>query len=229
MEKEAKIGRSAAARQIKGRLLPRSFYEASPELVAPCLLGKLLAHHTSRGVIAGRIVEVEAYLGPHHNTPDPASHSYRGPTPRNQVMFGPPGHAYVYAIYGMHFCMNVTCDVDGVAGGILIRALEPVVGLHQMARNRGLGVNAAQRLLTSGPGRLCQALGLTREAHNGLDLTKRNSPLQIIDDKNVICDVAVTVRIGIRNAVDLPLRFTISGHTCVSGPRNLAPKRIFTP
>jgi Methylpurine-DNA glycosylase (MPG) len=99
-----------------GRLVPRSFFARPSELVAPELLGKLLVHRTQYGVMAGRIVEVEAYLGPHNNPPDPAAHSYRGPTPRNQVLFGPAGHAYVYSIYGMYFCMNITCEDEGLAG-----------------------------------------------------------------------------------------------------------------
>ncbi|HWA94857.1 MAG TPA: DNA-3-methyladenine glycosylase [Terracidiphilus sp.] len=233
MEKEAKVNPSAAAQDIRNRLLPRSFYESSPELVAPRLLGKLLVHRLQHAngtkYLAGRIVEVEAYLGPHHATPDPAAHAHRGPTPRNQVLFGPAGHAYVYAIYGRYFCMNVSCEAEGQAGCVLIRALEPVAGLAHMARNRGLGKNAAPHLLTSGPGRLCQALDLTRSQHNGLDLTARNSSLQIVDDKSVIHEAAITVRIGIRHAKDLPLRFAIHRHACVSGPRNLAAKRIFTP
>ena len=92
-----------------GTLLPRVFFEASPEQVAPRLLGKVLAHRTSAGILAGRIVEVEAYLGPHNDPPDPAAHAHRGPTPRNRVLFGPAGYAYVYAIYGRYFCMNISC------------------------------------------------------------------------------------------------------------------------
>ncbi|HTB96552.1 MAG TPA: DNA-3-methyladenine glycosylase [Terracidiphilus sp.] len=208
---------SVAARAALGRLLPRSFFEASPEIVAPRLLGKVLAHHDSRGIVAGRIVEVEAYLGPHNAPPDPAAHAHRGPTARNLVLFGPAGHAYVYAIYGRYYCMNISCEIEGHAGCILIRALEPVAGLARMAANRGLPKNAAPRLLTSGPGRLCQALGLTRLRHNGLDVTHRASPLQVRDDGFVISNVLVTARIGIKHAVDWPLRFAVSGHPCVSG------------
>ncbi len=129
---------------MPGRLLKRAFFEAPPERVAPLLLGKLLVHRTRGGLLAGRIVEVEAYLGPHNDPPDPAAHSYRGPTPRNGVLFGPAGHAYVYSIYGRYFCMNITCEVEGRAGCVLLRALEPVAGLKQMARNRGF-VSPAQR------------------------------------------------------------------------------------
>jgi len=168
--------------KLPGQLVERGLLEASPEVVAPLLLGKVLAHVTPRGVLAGRIVETEAYLGPHNQPPDPAAHSYRGPTPRNLVLFGPAGHAYVYAIYGRYFCMNITCEVDGQAGCVLLRALEPVVGANGMARNRGLEKGAAGRLLTSGPSRLCQALELTRATHNGLDLLDAHSPLQVRDD-----------------------------------------------
>lgn len=209
-----------------GKLLSRGFFEHSPEIVAPRLLGKLLVHRTARGVMAGRIVEVEAYLGPHNNPPDPAAHSHRGPTPRNQVLFGPAGHAYVYSIYGIYFCMNISCEVEGLAGCVLVRALEPVAGEAMMARNRGLAAGAAHRLLTSGPSRLCQALGLTCPTHNGLDMTNRSSPLQVRDDGCVVSEVLVTARIGIKHAVDSPLRFAIPGHVCVSGARNLTGKRV---
>jgi DNA-3-methyladenine glycosylase len=218
---------------LHGHLLPRAFFEAAPERVAPRLLGKLLAHRTAGGWLAGRIVEVEAYLGPHNDPPDPAAHSHRGPTPRNRVLFGPAGHAYVYAIYGRYFCMNISCDTDGLAGCVLLRALEPVTGVDLMAANRGLaaeGLTASQlaRQLTSGPSRLCQALGLTRTSHNGLDVTDAASPLQVRDDGCAVPEVLVTARIGIHDAVDWPLRFAIPGHTCVSGPRSLAGQRIQT-
>ena len=211
---------------MPGRLLPRAFFEAPPEYVAPRLLGKLLVHRTGRGVLAGRIVEAEAYLGPHNDPPDPAAHSYRGPTPRNSVLFGPAGYAYVYAIYGRYFCMNVSCEAEGLAGGILLRALEPVAGADQMALNRGLAPRAPHHLLTSGPSRLCQALGLTRPDHNGLDLVDSASTLQIRDDGFQVSEVHVTARIGIHEAVDWPLRFALPDHKCVSGPRSLIGKRV---
>ena len=211
---------------VAGRLLPRAFFEASPERVAPRLLGKLLVHKTGSGLLAGRIVEAEAYLGPHHDPPDPAAHSYRGPTPRNRVLFGPAGHAYVYTIYGRYFCMNVSCEAEGHAGCVLLRALEPVTGADQMARNRGLTANAPKKQLTSGPSRLCQALGLTRMSHNGLDLLAAASPLQLRDDGYQVSEVLVTARIGIHAAEDWPLRFALAGHNYVSGPRSLAGKRI---
>ena len=247
---------------MPGWLLERAFFEAAPERVAPQLLGKLLVHKTRSGLVAGRIVEVEAYLGPHNDVADAAAHSHRGPTPRNRVLFGPAGHAYVYSIYGRYFCMNVTCEKEGRAGCVLVRALEPVAGLKQMARNRGLigalqeknnrrsrdsvplardlamddkrrlnpqeftECGAAARELTSGPSRLCQALGLKRETHNGLDLLDPAAPLQVRDDGMRVTRVLVTRRIGIRNAVELPLRFALPGHSCVSGPKNAVGKTI---
>lgn len=229
---------------MRGKLLKRTFFEDSPERVAPHLLGKLLVHKTAAGIVAGRIVEVEAYLGPHHKTSDPAAHSHRGPTPRNQVLFGPAGFAYVYSIYGLYYCMNFSCETKGLGGGVLLRALEPVAGLEQMARNRGLppsafaaanekdGATTRNGLgneceLTSGPGRLCQALGLTRETHNGLDLLDAKSPLQVRDDGMRVTRVLVTRRIGIRHAVELPLRFSLPGSECVSGPKMMEGRSIF--
>jgi DNA-3-methyladenine glycosylase len=211
--------------RLPGRLLKRSFFEDAPEHVAPRLLGKLLVHKTPEGVVAGRIVEVEAYLGPHHKTPDPAAHSHRGPTPRNQVLFGPAG--YVYSIYGLYYCMNFSCEKEGKGGGVLLRALEPVAGIEQMARLRGLPADAAPCDLTGGPGRLCQALGLTRPIHNGLDLLEPHSPLQVRDDGFRVTRVMVTRRIGIRHAVELPLRFALPENECVSGPRRMDGKLIF--
>jgi DNA-3-methyladenine glycosylase len=217
-----------AKSQLPGLLLPRAFFEAPTERVAPRLLGKVLAHRTETGWLVGRIVEVEAYLGPHHKTPDPAAHTHRGPTPRNQVIFGPAGHAYVYSIYGRYFCMNITCEADGRAGCVLVRALEPLAGMEQMAENRGLAPGAHSGcVLTSGPSRLCQALELDRLTHNGLDLLDRTSPLQVRDDGFRALKVMVTPRIGIRHAVDLPLRFALAEHACVSGPKRFKGKCIF--
>ncbi len=222
-------------RPAPGKLLPRSFFEHRPELVAPRLLGKLLVHRTRAGLLAGRIVETEAYLGPHNDPIDTAAHSHRGPTPRNLVLFGYAGHAYVYSIYGRYFCMNVSCETKGQAGCVLIRALEPVAGLKQMALNRGLdstgtltGRLAPQ--LTSGPSRLCDAMAIVRTSHDGVDLTDPRSPFQIRDDGFHVTEAVVTPRIGINAsnaAVDWPLRYAIPGHPCVSGPKSLPGKRIF--
>ena len=226
MEKGAQVARMTRRNgKLPGQLLPRAFFEARPDLVAPRLLGKLLVHRTRATVLAGRIVEAEAYLGPHNDPPDPAAHAHRGPTPRNAVLFGPAGHAYVYSIYGRYFCMNISCEMEGLAGCVLLRALEPVVGLEQMARNRGLAASAPARLLTSGPSRLCQALALARASHNGLDLLSPRSPLQVRDDGYPSADVQVTARIGIKVAVDWPMRFSFPGHKCVSGPKTFSSKR----
>jgi len=216
---------------LPGRLPPRAFFEAAPDHVAPRLLGKLLVRKTTAGVLAGRIVEVEAYMGPHNDPPDPAAHTHRGPTPRNLVLFGRAGHAYVYAIYGRYFCMNVSCEAQGLAGGVLIRALEPVTGQRQMALNRGLAPEQFDwekdaGALTSGPGRLCQALGITRPKDNGLDLLDPASSLQVRDDGFPVSEVEVTARIGITHAVDWPLRFALPGHACVSGSKRIEGKRI---
>ncbi len=173
-------------------------------------------------------------MGPHNDPADAAAHSYRGPTPRNQALFGPAGHSYVYSIYGLYFCMNVSCEGEGRGGGVLIRALEPLNGpegsdFARMAANRGFASDAPARLLTSGPGRLSQALGLTRPDHNGIDLTNPGSTLQILDDGFKVSEVLVTARIGINlknEAVDWPMRFALPGHNCVSGPRNLIGKCV---
>jgi len=188
-------------------VVPRDFYLDPPDLVAQKLLGKLLV----RGDMVGRIVEVEAYFG----EADAASHAFPGKTARNAVLFGPPGHAYVYFIYGMYFCLNVSCEREGRAGGILFRALEPIRGLETMARNRRLDVTRVA-LLTSGPGRLCQAFGVTRERDNGADLTSPNSDLQIRDDGFLASDVQVTPRIGISKDAARLARFLLADNPFVS-------------
>lgn len=202
-------------------VLPRDFYLHPPDVVARKLLGKLLVRryevrrksHTVSTRLAGRIVEVEAYFG----LDDPAAHTFVGKTPRNAVLFGPPGFAYVYFIYGMHYCLNFSCEPDGQPGGVLLRALEPVEGLETMAKLRGLDSNANPRLLTSGPGRLCQALGITRETHNGIDVTSRRSGLHVEDDGFAPGEVMALTRVGIRKAAERPLRFVIAGNRFVSG------------
>ncbi len=215
-------------------MLKRAFFAQRPEVVAPRLLGKVLVHKTSAGVMAGRIVEVEAYLGPHNDPPDRAAHSYRGPTPRNLVLFGPAGRAYVYSIYGKYFCLNFTCEREGLAGCVLLRGVEPLSGVEQMAANRGLAVGMEQtggflRQLTAGPSRLCQALGVAKSSHNGLDLTDDTSPLQIRDDGFVVREAMVTARIGIKEAVDWPLRLALPGNGFVSGKKSLTGKFVQIP
>lgn len=188
-------------------IVPRDFYLDPPDLVAQKLLGKLLV----RGDMAGRIVEVEAYFG----EADAASHAFPGKTARNSVLFGPPGYAYVYFIYGMYFCLNVSCEREGRAGGILFRALEPIRGLEIMARNRGVDVTR-KAVLTSGPGRLCEAFGVTRERDNGTDLTSRKSDLRIQDDGFQANDVLVTPRIGITKDAERLARFLLADNPFVS-------------
>ena len=203
------------------RLLPRRFFARDPRRVARELLGKLLIRRKGRKRLAGRIVEVEAYLG----RGEPAAHAAAGMTARNRVLFGPPGHAYVYFIYGNHFCLNVSCQPAGEAGCVLIRALEPLSGLEEMARARlrrdahlyGRGV--AKHELTTGPGRLCQALGITRTRDNGKDLTRPGSGLWIAGDGFRPRRVRRTPRIGIAKAGDRPLRYTIAGNDFVSAKR----------
>lgn len=202
----------------RARLLPRSFFNRDPRAVARDLLGKLIVRRRGRQVLGGRIVEVEAYLG----AGDFAAHAAAGRTRRNAVLWGEPGHAYVYFIYGVHYCLNISCLPDGEAGCVLVRALEPVAGLRQMARARGLhelhaGALRDLRLLTSGPGRLCQALSITRPRDNGKDLLSRNSDLQVRQDNFSAPEVAVTPRIGITKSAEMPLRFSIKGNRFVSG------------
>ena len=197
--------------------LPRDFYSRDPRLVSRDLLGKILVRRRPRKLLAARIVEVEAYLG--HD--DPAAHSACGRTPRNAALFGPPGHSYVYFIYGNHFCFNVSCLPDGEAGGVLFRALEPLVGIEEMAKERGMSVDresgtSTLRKLTSGPGRLAQAFGITREYDNEKDLTSIRSNLIIVDDAFRPRRVEITPRIGITKAVAHPLRYVIAGNKFVS-------------
>ncbi len=168
----------------------------------------------------GRIVEVEVYLG----REDPAAHAYSGPTARNQVLFGPPGHAYVYFIYGNHYCLNVSCLPEGEAGCVLIRALEPLRGLEQMARRREVPVKTLEsprgrKMLTSGPGRLAQAMGITRSRDNGKDVTASRSDLKIVDDGFEPAKIATSRRIGITKAAEEELRYVIDGNPYVSSPR----------
>ena len=201
---------------MSARALPRRLYLQPTLRVARALLGKTLVHDGPEGRTAGRIVEVEAYRGP----ADRAAHSSGGRrTPRNEVMYGPPGHAYVYFIYGMYFCMNVVCQPAGVPEAVLLRALEPLEGIALMRRRRGLPDGPEWRLCR-GPGALCRALGITR-AENGADLVR--GPLRIVDAPPVpAARVARTARIGVAYAgadAARPWRFLLRGSPAVSGPR----------
>src|SRR5579862_526297 len=197
------------------RPVVRAFFARDPRLVAPQLLGKVLVRQHGRKLLAGRIVELEVYLG----RDDPAAHAYAGPTERNRVLFGPPGYAYVYFIYGNHYCLNVSCMREGEAGSLLFRALEPLAGIPQMLRARDLAPGSNPRLIAAGPGRLAEAFGITRERDNGKDLTSPKSGLWIADDGFRSAHVGITKRIGITKAAEHPLRYIIAGNPFVSGKK----------
>jgi DNA-3-methyladenine glycosylase len=236
-------------------LLKAEFFNRDPRKVARALLGKLLVRKTPRGVVAGRIVETEAYLG----QGDAAAHAAAGKTARNAVLFGPPGHAYVYFIYGNHYCLNVSCLPDGIPGCVLFRALEPVAGIEQMAKARGIVWGRAPsracpersrrvqaerssavarahgnsgcaisketdrrkisslKKLSSGPGRLSEALEITRARDNGKSLVSPRSDLRIVDDGYRVRRATITPRIGIVKSAEQPLRYVIAGNPFVSG------------
>jgi DNA-3-methyladenine glycosylase len=220
-------------------LLKADFFNRDPRRVARALLGKLLVRKTQSGVLAGRIVETEAYLG----VGDEAAHAAAGRTARNSVVFGPPGQAYVYFIYGNHYCLNVSCLPEGDPGCVLFRALEPLEGIRQMARARGIvwrrapspvqaGRSSAAvggrnsefamakesdlKKISSGPGRLCEALGITRARDNGKSLVSPLSDLRIVDDGYRVRRVVVGPRIGITKSADHPLRYLIAENAFVS-------------
>jgi DNA-3-methyladenine glycosylase len=184
------------------QLLRRSFYARSVHAVAPELIGASLLVNG----VGGRIVEVEAY---HHT--DPAAHSYGGRTERNAVMFGPPGYAYVYRSYGIHWCLNFVCEEDGCASAVLIRALEPTRGIPTMRRRRGL---KNELMLCSGPGKLGEALGITR-AHNGLPLTALPFELRARTKEP---GIVTGPRIGITKAADVPWRYGLKDSPYLSRP-----------
>lgn len=199
------------------RLVPRSFLNRDPRVVSRGLMGKLVVRRERATLLAGRIVEVEAYLG----AGDLAAHAVSGRTARNSVVFGPPGHAYVYFIYGVHYCLNISCLPDGEPGCVLIRALQPVAGLQEMARARGLkklDLESVRELrkLASGPGRLCQAMGITRPRDNAKDMVSRGSDLQLMEDGFLPGKIAVTPRIGIVKSAEMPLRYVIAGNKFLS-------------
>jgi DNA-3-methyladenine glycosylase len=185
--------------------LPPDFFERSVHQVAPDLIGVTLLVDGVGGVI----VEVEAY-----DHEDPAAHGFRGRTERNASMFGPPGHAYVYRSYGIHWCLNFVCEPEGVASAVLIRALEPLEGIEVMRARRGVD---DPRLLCSGPGRLCQALGITR-AHDGLALDEPPFELRA---RSATPEIAVGPRVGITKAAQRPWRYTLARSQFVS--RSLRP------
>ncbi|WP_213775199.1 DNA-3-methyladenine glycosylase [Bradyrhizobium sp. dw_78] len=185
-----------------GKPLKRAFFDRSVHEVAPELIGATMLFNGAGGLI----VEVEAY---HHT--DPAAHSFRGPTPRNRVMFGPPGFTYVYRSYGIHWCVNFVCEPEGSASAVLIRALQPTHGIPAMRRRRG---QEDERSLCSGPGKLCEALGITVK-HSGLPL---DAPPFALHARAGNVDVVAGVRIGITKAADLPWRYGLKGSKFVSKP-----------
>ena len=188
--------------QKLGKPLKRSFFGRSVHEVAPDLIGATLLVNGTGGII----VEVEAY---HHT--DPAAHSFNGPTPRNRVMFGPPGFIYVYRSYGIHWCVNFVCEKEGTASAVLIRALQPTHGISAMRRRRGLH---DERALCSGPGKLTEALAIT-DAHNGLAL---DAPPLALHARTGEVDVVTGVRIGLTKAVDFPWRYGLKGSRFLSKP-----------
>lgn len=190
--------------------LPREFYLQDTRLAAQKLLGQIVARRLPSGeTLSGIIVETEAYL-----TGDPACHAYRGRTPRNAAMFGPPGHAYVYFTYGLHMMLNLVCAPEGTAEAVLIRALEPVEGMEILRQNRG--GQPETRQLTNGPGKLAQALGLTRLRHDGADVTAPGGELQVLPNDYPVFEMVTATRIGITQGVDLPWRYYVRGNPYVS-------------
>jgi DNA-3-methyladenine glycosylase len=181
-------------------MLKRDFFARSVHEVAPDLIGVTLLLDGA----GGRIVEVEAY-----DHEDPASHGYRGRTARNEAMFGPPGHAYVYRSYGIHWCLNLVCGEEGIAEAVLVRALEPTAGLEEQRRRRGV---EDIRALCSGPGKLCQALGITRE-HDGLPL---DAPPFLLEPRDAAPEIVTGPRIGITRATELSWRYLDGGSPFLS-------------
>jgi DNA-3-methyladenine glycosylase len=189
------------------RTVPRGFYARDPREVAPDLLGKVLVH----GGLAARLVEVEAYCG----ADDPGSHAYRGPTPRTRTMFGPAGHLYVYFSYGMHWCANVVCGSAGTAGAVLLRGAAPTSGIAAMREARPRA--RRDRDLTSGPARLCQALGIDG-TFDGADLVKGDRGVRLVDDGTAPPTApAASTRIGLSAGTELPWRWYVPGDPFVSG------------
>jgi len=205
--------------------LPRDFFARPSVEVAPDLLGCVLEHETAEGLVAVRLTEVEAYAG----TSDPASHAYRGRTSRNAVMFGPPGHAYVYFTYGMHYCVNLVClGAEGSASAVLLRAGTIVAGedLARARRTRGETV-IPSRDLARGPARLCQALAIDR-ALDGADACVPSSPLRVMSEAGTpprSAKIAIGPRVGVSSAAEVPWRFWLEGEPTVSVYRPAAPRR----
>jgi DNA-3-methyladenine glycosylase len=206
--------------------LPRSFFARPAVELAPALLGCVISHQTDEGLVSVRLAEVEAYAG----ATDPASHAFRGRTARNAVMFGPPGHAYVYFTYGMHFCVNLVCGPEGDASAVLLRAGRVVDGVPlafaRRSRRRRSGAVPREIDLARGPGRLCEALGIDR-SHNGADVSGPASPLRVLAPRAPVpaADISSGPRVGVSSAADIAWRFWITGDPAVSAYRAYAPRR----
>jgi DNA-3-methyladenine glycosylase len=203
--------------------LPQSFYEPSAAKVAPALLGHFLIRRTAQGICGGAIVETEAYL-----VDDPACHGYGRQTPRNRVMYGPPGRAYVYFIYGNHWCFNTVCAREGVAEAVLVRAIEPLFGKELMLAARPV---QSELDLSNGPAKFCQAMEIDR-TFDGVDLTVPESPIIVARNPRRTqfwrerAPLITTTRVGITKASELPLRFYLGGSAFVSRRSKLAEKQI---
>ena len=193
-----------------------AFFARSCLEVAPDLVGAYLVHRLPDGNrLAGRIVEVEAYLG---DGSDPGSHSHGGETPRNRAMFGPPGRLYAYRSYGVHTCANVVCEASGRGAAVLLRSLEPLAGEARMRALRGLPGDAPARVIASGPGRLAQALALTL-GDDGRSLLRGPISLRTRPPDEARPEIGTSRRVGIQRGAELPYRFYARGHPCVSHPR----------
>lgn len=218
-------GLVAAVTSLGGReLVPREFFARPSTVVAPLLLGCVLAHEGPEGIVAVELSEVEAYTG----STDPASHAFRGRTARNEVMFGEPGHAYVYFTYGMHFCVNLVCESVGEAAAVLLRAGRVVQGVELAVRRRnGVAVRTARQVaqLAAGPARLCQALGIDR-AQNGADVCSPGAALRIYAGADLAPGrIATGPRVGVSTGAEVQWRYWISGDPSVSAYRPHVPRR----
>jgi len=205
------------------QLLPREFFDRPSVQVAPDLLGCVIAHSTAAGLVAVVLVEVEAYAG----EADPASHAFRGRTARNAVMYGPPGHAYVYFTYGMHFCMNLVCQRAGHASAVLLRAGRVTEGVPLARARRSGGARQPRDVdLARGPARLCEALGIDR-SHDGADVIDPSSPLRVLAPPAPVraFDISRGPRVGVSRAADVPWRYWISGEPAVSPYRAHTPRK----
>jgi DNA-3-methyladenine glycosylase len=210
-------------RDLGAELLPREFFERPSLEVAPELLGCVLAHETAEGLVAVELAEVEAYAG----EADPASHAFRGRTARNAVMYGPPGHAYVYFTYGMHFCVNLVCEPEGRASAVLLRAGRVIDGVPLARARRSAAARQPREVdLARGPARLCEAMAIDR-SEDGADVADPASPLRAFAPLAPVraADISQGPRVGISRAADVAWRFWVTGNPAVSPYRPYVPRR----